>query len=343
MIAQSARQPAAGARPTDTLRSQSGIQGPGVVPGRARPHPGRRLVPRCGGGSRDVDLVDTVAMHDPGTPVSPRERVDALDWYHTIDLAPGWTTPGWFDARATVHKVPLPASLAGKRCLDVGTWDGFWAFEMERRGAASVTAIDILDEARWDWPPEWTLRSMTSGLEFLRDFKQQGTGFELAHEIIGSSVERIDASIYDLSPEKFGMFDFVFLGSLLLHLRDPVRALAAMRSVVGGETVIADTVDAIPSLLRSRTPTARLEGVGRPWWWIPNRAGLHQMIRASGFEILQKTPLYILPRGPKHPQQAVRQIPRQMLTAQGREELIVGFRGIPHTAVRARPLGSSAG
>ncbi len=273
---------------------------------------------------------------------SPQARVDALDWYHTIDLAPGLTTPGWFDTRATTGKVPLPASLAGKRCLDVGTWDGFWAFEMERRGAESVTAIDILDEARWDWPPELRARDQGAGLEFVREFKQQGVAFELAHEIIGSKVDRIDMSVYDLSPEAVGTFDFVFLGSLLLHLRDPVRALDAMRSVVAGEAVIADTVDLVSSKLRPRTPTARLEGVGRPWWWIPNRAGLHQMVRSAGFEILEATPLYILPTGPNHPRQTISQIPKRLLTAQGREELIVGFRGIPHAAVRVRSVGGHA-
>ena len=273
---------------------------------------------------------------------SPRERVEALDWYHTIDLAPGLTTPGWFDTRATTTKVPLPASLAGKRCLDVGTWDGFWAFEMERRGAASVTAIDILDEARWDWPPELRVRDDMSGLAYTREFKQQGRAFEVAHEIIGSKVERIDMSIYDLSPQEVGMFDFVFLGSLLLHLRDPVSALDAMRSVTGGVAVIADTVDAVATLLRPRTPTARLEGVGRPWWWIPNRAGLHQMVRSGGFEILETTPMYILPTGPKHPRQKLRDLPGQLRTAKGREEIIVGFKGIPHAAVLARPMGHQA-
>lgn len=277
-------------------------------------------------------------MPDTTTPASAHERVAALDWYHTIDLVPGLTTPGWFDTRATVDKVLLPASLEGKRCLDVGTWDGFWAFEMERRGAASVTAIDILDEARWDWPPEWRVRQMSYGLDYLREFKQQGKGFEVAHDIIGSKVERIDVSVYDLTPEEFGTFDFVFLGSLLLHLRDPVSALAAMRSVTGGEAVVADTVEAFASLLRPRTPNFRLEGIDRPWWWIPNRKGLHQMVQSAGFEILETTGLYILPRGPEHPRQDLREIPKQLRTAKGREELIVGFKGIPHTAVRARPL-----
>jgi tRNA (mo5U34)-methyltransferase len=79
------------------------------------------------------------------------ERVAAIEWYHTLELAPGVVTPGWFDTRAVVAQLPLPPSLDGKRCLDVGTFDGFWAFEMERRGG-SVTAIDVIDPLEWDWP-----------------------------------------------------------------------------------------------------------------------------------------------------------------------------------------------
>src|SRR5207244_1994191 len=80
-----------------------------------------------------------------------REEIDALQWYHTLELAPGVLTPGWFDLRDLARDIPWP-DLTGKRCLDVGTFDGFWAFEMERRGAAEVVAIDVLDPLRWDWP-----------------------------------------------------------------------------------------------------------------------------------------------------------------------------------------------
>lgn len=34
-----------------------------------------------------------------------------------------------------MSKLPLPDSLDGMRCLDVGTQNGFWAFELERRAA----------------------------------------------------------------------------------------------------------------------------------------------------------------------------------------------------------------
>src|SRR3954453_11189468 len=75
-----------------------------------------------------------------------------LEWYHTIELEPGVVTPGWFDTRSVVPLLPFPESLEGKRCLDVATFDGFWAFEMERRGASEVHAIDLLDPHSWDWP-----------------------------------------------------------------------------------------------------------------------------------------------------------------------------------------------
>ncbi|MEJ7786771.1 MAG: methyltransferase domain-containing protein [Solirubrobacteraceae bacterium] len=266
-----------------------------------------------------------------------RARIGALRWYHTIDLGNGLVTPGWFDTRPTVAKVPMPASLEGKRCLDVGTWDGFWAFEMEKRGADSVTAIDVQDQDRWDWPPIMRMRPRNTGREVVAAFKEEGAAFNLAHEILQSKVKRLDQSVYDLSPEQNGTFDFVFLGSLLLHLRDPVAALAALRTVCSAEAVIADTIDLWPSLTRPRTPTARLDGVERPWWWIPNRAGFHQMLRSAGFEILDTTPIYLLPRGSAHPRSPWRAVPKMLRTAAGRENLVVAAHGIPHAAARVRP------
>ena len=50
---------------------------------------------------------------------------------------------GWFDLRPFVADYHLPERMDGMRVLDVGTWDGFWAFEFERRGA-EVVGLDIL-------------------------------------------------------------------------------------------------------------------------------------------------------------------------------------------------------
>src|SRR3954447_19987786 len=113
------------------------------------------------------------------------EEVAALEWYHTIELAPGLETPGWHDLRPIAGDVPFPASLAGKRCLDVGTSDGFWAFEMERRGAAEGVALDLDDPASYDWPEP---RPAEPTLPANRE-AGPNPAFRLAHEALGSSVE----------------------------------------------------------------------------------------------------------------------------------------------------------
>src|SRR3954447_15154722 len=81
---------------------------------------------------------------------SALERARQLGWYHTLEL-PGLTTEGVFDLRLYLDRYGLPDDMAGIRALDVGTWDGFWAFEMERRGA-TVVALDLDDERDLDWP-----------------------------------------------------------------------------------------------------------------------------------------------------------------------------------------------
>lgn len=266
-------------------------------------------------------------------------RAAELSWYHTLELAPGVVTDGFFDTRVTLPKVPLPADLTGMRCLDVGTWDGYWAFELERRGAACVTAIDIEDPLRWDWPPQAAFGAANDArVGYLRSFKSGAAGFALAKEALGSTVERVDCSVYDLDPAVHGTFDFVFMGSLLLHLRDPVAALAAVRTVCAGEAVLAESVELLPSLARPRTPTARLEGLDESWWWQPNVAGFRRMVASAGFEILEQTGLYFLPTGTAHPRPPLRTAWRSLGTARGRERIVTRVKGIPHTAVRARPL-----
>jgi tRNA (mo5U34)-methyltransferase len=262
-----------------------------------------------------------------------------LDWYHVLELPGGVVTNGHFDCRPVVSKVPLPASLEGKRVLDVGTWDGFWAFEMERRGAAEVVAVDLEDPGQWDWPPQ----SRTGhGLDqaYLEHVKRGNRAFELARDAYGSKVDRRLISVYDLSPETVGTFDFCYLGTLLMHLRDPVRALDALRSVCTGEAVIADGVDAVPSYLRPFTPVMRLEGLDRPWWWQPNRAGFLRMLRSAGWEIQETTGVYYLPTGPAHPRPGFGpEMLKAAFSAHGRERLIVRFMGVPHVAARVRPTG----
>jgi tRNA (mo5U34)-methyltransferase len=264
-----------------------------------------------------------------------RERlareIASHDWYHTLELAPGLLTPGWFDTRPVVAKLPLPASLAGRRCLDIGTFDGFWAFELERRGAAEVVAIDILDPAGWDWPAG----SEAHVVEQIGERKARGAGFELACAALGSSVRRVERSVYALDPAVDGNFDFVYLGSLLLHLRDPVAALARVRGVCTGELLVVDAIDLGLTLRHPRRPQATLDGRGRPWWWKPNVAALARMLEAAGFEAVSPPVRLAMPPGSGTPRPRLRL--DLLRSAAGREALLRSRYGDPHAALLARP------
>jgi tRNA (mo5U34)-methyltransferase len=179
----------------------------------------------------------------------------------------------------------VPAGLSGMRCLDVGTMDGFWAFEMERRGAASVTAIDLDDPEALDWPA-----SLRGGDTTLDDTKAER--FALAKRALGSSVERVTMSVYDLSPE-LGSFDFVYCGDLLIHLKNPVVAVEGIRSVTTGSAVIANNIKRFR--FREKQPIAELDGVDQFVWWYTNLAGLVRIVRAAGFARVEPSETFELP------------------------------------------------
>jgi tRNA (mo5U34)-methyltransferase len=252
-------------------------------------------------------------------------------WYHTMELASGVVTPGAFDLRPIVDLLPWP-DVRGKRCLDVGPWDGFFSFELERRGAAEVVAADIADPADWDW----SVAERSLGPEAFAAMAgpELGTGFRVAKSVLGSSAERIECTVYDLAPERVGEFDVVVCGSLMLHLRDPVRALEAIRGVCQGYLLSAETISLRAGLLWRRRPVAELKGGERGKWWVPNPAGHRRMVEAAGFEIERRSRLYSIPYGTAHP---ARQQPPWRRRTDLLPKLITGRAGVPHAALLARP------
>jgi tRNA (mo5U34)-methyltransferase len=252
-------------------------------------------------------------------------------WYHTLEVAPGVVTPGWFDLRPVVARMPWP-DVHGKRCLDVGTADGFLAFELERRGAAEVVAGDIATHEQWDFE----VHMGELGPAYLRHVAgpRAHEGFEVARRLLDSAVRLEHLSAYELDPARIGQFDVVVCGSLLLHLRDPLRALCSIRSVCRGHLLCTNQVDLVRSLLAPRRPLVRLDGTsGLTQWWIPNAAGHRQMLRASGFDLERESNIYCVPYGPSHPRPA--RSPTSMLRTLARRTL-TGIDGVPHHAALAR-------
>jgi tRNA (mo5U34)-methyltransferase len=287
-----------------------------------------------GGLDRAILCASATPRLPPVTPTHNQtlaERVAGAAWYHTMRLPGGIVTPGNFETLAELERVPFPASLTGKRCLDVGTADGFWAFEMERRGAREVIAVDLHDPAKMDWPgtpkSDAEMRA-ASGPEL-----NKHRGFEIAREALGSSVVWQEMSVYELSPELVGEFEFVFIGSLLLHLRDPVAALAAIRGVVDGELLSVDAISPLLTLLHPNQPVARLEAHGWPTWWNLNLRAYRRLFDAAGLEVIEAGRPFWLRRNegygdaPRGPQALHRRA----------QAAVIERLGILHAWVRARP------
>jgi tRNA (mo5U34)-methyltransferase len=179
------------------------------------------------------------------------------DWWHVIDLPDGSATPGGWDLREVSRQLPWP-DLAGKRCLDVGTADGFWAFEMERRGAASVLATDLASP-------------------FQARAKER---FEHAREQLGSGVGYEERDLFELA----GRFDVVFVGYVLQMVHDPVGALEHLRAVCSGHLLVLETVSLPLALVPA--PLARLDARhdGREWF-VFNPRGLRKAVELAGWTV----------------------------------------------------------
>jgi tRNA (mo5U34)-methyltransferase len=204
------------------------------------------------------------------------ERVTELGWYHTLELAPGVVTDGMFDLRSHTGLYGIPERLDGLRVLEIGTWDGFWSFEMERRGAAEVVALDLDDERELDWPPRRRPASFPD--------QRRGDGFRLAKEVYGSKVERVVCNIYDADPADLGTFDLVFCGMVLLHLRDQLLALERIARLCRGTFISAEEPERFLDWLPFPAARYHADRDSAVVYWLPSRKTWRRMIWTSGFD-----------------------------------------------------------
>jgi tRNA (mo5U34)-methyltransferase len=267
-------------------------------------------------------------------PTPEARAIPEIAWYHTLDLPGGVVTPGLVDCRGVRDRIAVPERLDGVRVLEIGTWDGFWAFELERRGA-DVVALDLDWEQDLDWPPRTRLPAHDAARRERMSIIRLGEGFRAARDLLGSRVKDVRLSVYDLSPETVGTFDMVFVGSILVHLRDPVRALAAIRSVADGPVILNESFDYVPTLLSPRSPRTRFVGGGDfVLWWHSNLAGVRQMAASAGLKPVQESGIFFIPWGTAQKRLGVREGLMHLFSPAGREQLVTYVRGIPHISLR---------
>jgi tRNA (mo5U34)-methyltransferase len=193
------------------------------------------------------------------------EQISAINWFHSIELAPGIVTPGPGNNAGQLAILKMPADLSGRTVLDVGAWDGFFSFEAEKRGASRVVASDSF---------AWSGESWSSK-----------AGFELARRTLGSRVEDVDIDVMDLTPDRVGTFDLVLFLGVLYHMRHPLLALERVASVTADQLILETHVD----LTWTRRPAmAFYPGLELGWdptnWWGPNPEAVKAMLGVVGFK-----------------------------------------------------------
>jgi tRNA (mo5U34)-methyltransferase len=192
-------------------------------------------------------------------------RFSQTGWWHSFELPDTTRIEGVhsLDAqKSRIARFPIPADLSGMRVLDIGPWDGWFTFEMERRGA-EVVAID-----RWDNPR-----------------------FREMHAALGSRADYRRMNVYELSPAKLGQFDVVLFLGVLYHLKHPLLALERVCSVTKSFAAVesfALTERFLPGMQVEQYPLLRFferDGFGGQFdnWFAATPQCLLGMCRTAGF------------------------------------------------------------
>lgn len=193
-------------------------------------------------------------------------------WFHTIDLG-GIVTPGVDRSAEKLVRIRMPERLDRLSVLDVGAYDGFFSFEAERRGAKRVVAADKYC---------WSLTGMGDG-----------RGFDIAHELLDSKVEKKLIAVEDISPETVGIFDLVLFLGVLYHAPDPFGYLKRVRSVCKSQLILETHVDALdyprPALVFYPGATLNNDPSNH---FGPNLLALEAMLIEAGFTRVQLVERY---------------------------------------------------
>ena len=189
-------------------------------------------------------------------------------WFHDIELAPGIKTrevnpvPGPFPVN-NPYKIwksfrdVIPADLSGRRVLDIGSAEGFYAIELARRGAR-VVAVDLSDD-------------MIKRLEFAADVLHLSDKIEAR---IGTA-EMLDTS---------QRYDAVLCLGLLYHLQSPSATLQKLSE-------LSDTIYLESAIDRGERPYLFFkppqQDVHTVAKWYPTRVCIVEMLKYCGFADVQ--------------------------------------------------------
>ncbi len=224
-----------------------------------------------------------------------RARVNAIPWYHSIDLGDGVVTPGdSLTAPLTGRELP---DFTERSVLDIGAWDGYYSFLAEREGASRVVALD-----HYVWGVDFGARQayweacrargvlpdpQRDTTDFWRPENLPGRrGFDLAHAALGSRVEAVVGDFMKMPSGSIGTFDVVMFLGVLYHLEEPLTGLRRVRELTNEVAVVeTEAIELIGYPEQELLLFLPGDEIGGDFtnWYVPTLPALHAMCRAAGF------------------------------------------------------------
>jgi 2-polyprenyl-3-methyl-5-hydroxy-6-metoxy-1,4-benzoquinol methylase len=196
---------------------------------------------------------------------------DNCVFYQTISLPGVGVIDGSWDHREHTDVYLGNTDFQGKRVLDVGPANGFFSFEMEKRGA-QVVAIDLGQQADWDAVPHPDINVASLKDAIRKTVQAVENAFWFAHKILNSQVDLVYGSVYE-TPNLIDKVDVALMSNILQHFRDPFRAIEQVAKVVGERIIITETLwDGDDNFINSRTmrliPAISARDINQSWWLV---------------------------------------------------------------------------
>lgn len=172
----------------------------------------------------------------------PRVVSDIRDcyFYHTVDIPGHGCVSGEWDLRTGFKDYLGQVDVQGKRVLDVGAASGFMTFHMEKLGAELVS-YDLAPDLPWDLVPYSGADLGPRSAHRRQHLRKLNNSYWFCHRAFQSRARMVHGTIYTV-PAEIGMVDIAFLGSILLHVRDPFLALQSVLKLTRETVIIADMI-----------------------------------------------------------------------------------------------------
>lgn len=254
-------------------------------------------------------------------------KVNSLKWYHNIDLGQGIITPGrnFNDIWENIRKTRKHIEYRNKSVLDIGSYDGMWAFEAEKLKAKLVIATDCNYES-------------FENFLFCREILKSNV-IPFYNISLYTLFERLDAVLQSGQPNQNELFDIVQYLGVFYHLRDPLLSLLQVRSCLKDDgymlfetsTILNDNKSAM--FFNGIFPNCRIYD-DYTTWWTPTVLCLMEMLKVSFFEPIEHT-INIIPQNHKNENIQIgricivaKAIPKVISTNEQVNELFRTFRNV---------------